>query len=383
MDLPAFGVEEWLNKWETKAKYDISQSSIKALTLEELIELDGTKVADFFVRYANTNLDYGAIEGSAEFKQLVAGLYRHVEADNILQMNGATGGNFLALYALVNPGDQVISMLPSYQQLYDIPKSLGAEVKFVRLKEEANWDYDLDQLVKLVTPQTKLITLNSANNPTGTWLKADQVRRLAKIAASVDAYVLVDEVYEPLEARENFLSIVDVYDKGIAVSSLSKTYSLPGLRIGWTASNKEVADLFRKYRDYTTICGGVLNDALAVHALKNKDKILARNRKIVAENMQLVKEWVASEPKVALVEPESVSTAFIKLELKEDDYRFFTRLVKETGVLLVPGAAFGFPGHARLGYCCQKEVLQAGLRRLSTFLHQQWGSEREWKQRFH
>lgn len=369
MDLPVFGVEDWLNKWETKAKYDISQSSIKALSLEELIGLDGSSVADFFARYAQTPLDYGAIEGSAEFKRLVAGLYQNVVADNILQMNGATGGNFLALYALVKPGDHVISMLPSYQQLYDIPKSLGAKVDFVRLQEENDWDYDLEQLAQLVTPQTKLITLNSANNPTGTWLKRRQIERLAQIAASVSAYVLVDEVYEPLENRAEFISIADVYERGISVSSLSKTYSLPGLRIGWTASNKQIADLFRKYRDYTTICGGVLNDALAVHALKNKDKILARNKELVATNLQIVKQWVALEPKVSLVTPQSVSTAFIKLDINEDDYIFFTRLVKETGVLLVPGQAFGLPGHARLGYCCPKDTLKIGLAKLSEFLH--------------
>lgn len=369
MNIPEFGVESWLNKWETKAKYDISQSSVEAMTLEELISLEGIDVETFFKRYANLRLDYGAIEGSYEFKQLVANLYKNVTPDNILQMNGATGGNFLALYALVNPGDQVISMLPSYQQLYDIPKSLGAEVKYVRLQADDNWNYDLNQLETLITTKTKLITLNNANNPTGTWLNRDQLEKLVQIARGVGAYVLVDEVYEPLIQRTNFTPIVDIYEKGISVSSLSKSYSLPGLRIGWTATNREIADLFRKYRDYTTICGGVLNDALAVVALKHREEILDRNRRIVSENLQIVKKWVASESKVSLVLPQAVSTAFIKLELNEDDVSFFTRLVEETGVLLVPGSAFGMPSYARLGYCCQKEILQVGLEKLSDFLH--------------
>lgn len=372
MNIPEFGVESWLNKWETKAKYDISQSSVEAMTLEELISLEGIDVETFFKRYANLRLDYGAIEGSYEFKQLVANLYKNVTPDNILQMNGATGGNFLALYALVNPGDQVISMLPSYQQLYDIPKSLGAEVKYVRLQADNNWNYDLNQLETLITTKTKLITLNNANNPTGTWLNRDQLEKLVQIARGVGAYVLVDEVYEPLIQRTNFTPIVDIYEKGISVSSLSKSYSLPGLRIGWTATNREIADLFRKYRDYTTICGGVLNDALAVVALKHREEILNRNRRIVSENLQIVKKWVASESKVSLVLPQAVSTAFIKLELDEDDVSFFTRLVEETGVLLVPGSTFGMPSYARLGYCCQKEILQVGLEKLSDFLHHEW-----------
>ena len=342
------------------------------MTLEELISLEEIDVETFFKRYANLRLDYGAIEGSYEFKQLVANLYENVTPDNILQMNGATGGNFLALYALVNPGDQVISMLPSYQQLYDIPKSLGAEVKYVRLQADDNWNYDLNQLETLITAKTKLITLNNANNPTGTWLNRDQLEKLVQIARGVGAYVLVDEVYEPLIQRTNFTPIVDIYEKGISVSSLSKSYSLPGLRIGWTATNREIADLFRKYRDYTTICGGVLNDALAVVALKHREEILNRNRRIVSENLQIVKKWVASESKVSLVLPQAVSTAFIKLELDEDDVSFFTRLVEETGVLLVPGSAFGMPSYARLGYCCQKEILQVGLEKLSDFLHHEW-----------
>ena len=187
--------------------------------------------------------------------------------------------NLLALYALVEAGDHVVSMLPTYQQLYDIPKSLGATVDFVHLKEEEDWQFDLEQLEALVKPETKIICLNSANNPTGTLLDRKILEKIAEIARTVDAYVLIDEVYAPLTDKGEFLSIVDVYEKGIATNSLSKTYSIPGIRIGWTATGPELAEVFRKYRDYTMICGGVLSDDLAVHALKNKEKILERNKK--------------------------------------------------------------------------------------------------------
>ncbi|MCP0885844.1 aminotransferase [Ligilactobacillus sp. WILCCON 0076] len=370
MKLPEFGVEAWLNKWETKATYDISQSSIKALTLEELIGLDGTSVAEFFNNYAKQPLDYGAIEGSEEFKRLVAQLYQNIKPDSILQTNGATGGNLLALYALVEPGDEVVSMVPSYQQLYDIPKSFGAKVKFVHLQEKNGWQFNINELKELVTEKTKMITLNSANNPTGTWIKRKDLEEIVAIARLVDAYVLVDEVYEPLLQKEDFVSIADIYEKGIASNSMSKTYSLPGIRIGWTASSLEVADILRKYRDYTMICGGVLNDALAIQALKNRRQIILRNQQIIQNNIEIVKNWATTEPKVSLVLPQNVSTAFIKLEFEEEDYSFFTRLLKKTGVLLIPGAAFGFPKHARLGYCCDPETLRVGLKKLSSFLHE-------------
>ena len=368
MDIANFGVEEWLNKWEKKATYDISQSSIDALTLEELIGLDGTTVADFFERLSQKPLDYGWIEGSDKFKSLVASLYTDVDADNILQTNGATGANLLALYALIEPGDHVISMLPTYQQLYDIPLSLGANVEFVKLKEEDDWQLDLAELQSKLTPDTKMICLNSANNPTGTLFDTSTLQAIIKMAREVDAYILIDEVYTPLTEDGDFSSIADLYKKGIATNSLSKTYSIPGVRIGWTASSKEIADIFRKYRDYTMICGGTLSNELAVHALKNKDKIINRNRNILKDNLTILNQWVESEPRVSFVSPHYVSTSFLKLDIPQKDEAFCIDLLEETGVLLVPGTAFDFPGYARLGYCCKQETLTKALALLSDFL---------------
>lgn len=368
MEIANFGVEEWLNEWEKEATYDISQSSIESLTLEELIALDGSTVAEYFTARSEEPMDYGWIEGSDRFKELVASLYETVAPDNILQTNGTTGANFLALYGLIEPGDHVISMLPSYQQLYDIPKSLGAEVEFIKLKEEDDWRFDVEELRAKMRPDTKMISLNSANNPTGTLLNRETLEAIVEMAKEADAYVLVDEVYEPLTEEGDYPSIVDLYDKGISTSSLSKTYSVPGVRVGWTATNKEIADEFRKYRDYTMICAGILSDELAIHALENKDKILERNRKIVNENLTILKNWVDSEPRVSLVLPNHVSTSFIKLDIPQDDREFCIDLLKETGVLLVPGSAFDIPGFARLGYCCKKETLEKGLELLSDYL---------------
>ncbi len=368
MEIAHFGVEEWLNTWEKKATYDLSQSSIDALTLEELIGLDGTTVSDFFENLGKEPLDYGWIEGSDKFKSLVASLYTHVDSENILQTNGATGANLLALYGLIEPGDHVVSILPTYQQLYEIPLSLGAKVEFVELKEKDHWKLDLDALQSKLTPKTKMICLNNANNPTGTLLDTSTLKAIVQMAREIEAYILIDEVYAPLTEEGEFSSIVDLYEKGIATNSLSKTYSIPGVRIGWTASSKEIADTLRRYRDYTMICSGVLSDELAVHALKNKDKIIVRNRKIIKDNLTILTQWIEKEPKVTLVAPNSVSTSFIKLDIPQEDESFCIDLLKETGVLLVPGTAFGFPGYARLGYCCKQDILKKGLELLSNFL---------------
>ncbi|KRL05809.1 transaminase [Liquorilactobacillus oeni DSM 19972] len=369
IEIAKFGVEEWLNTWEKKARYDISQSSIAALTLKELAVLTDTNITVFLEKHAHKALDYGWIEGSPNFKSLVAKLYQKISADNVLQTNGATGANFLAMYALLNPGDHVVTMFPTYQQLYDIPRSFGVQVDFVYLEENSDWQLEVDKLAAAVTPATKMICLNNANNPTGTLLSQEKLTRIAAIARKVGAYVLVDEVYAPLLAGEEFVSIADVYENGIATNSLSKTYSLPGLRIGWIASrNSEVIELMRKYRDYTLISSGVLDNELAELALTNKEKIIQRNQKIVSENLETVKKWVVKEPRVDLVLPHYVSTSFIKLIIPEDDYSFCVSLLKNTGVLLVPGTVFGIPQHARLGYCCDKEILKKGLALLSQYL---------------
>jgi aspartate/methionine/tyrosine aminotransferase len=372
MKIAGFGVEEWLNVWEKSAKYDIAQSTISSMKLKDILALEPDSGKDFLDAIMQEKFNYGWIEGSPSFKNEVAKLYENMPADNILATNGATGANHLALYSLIEPGDHVIAEYPSYQQLYDIPKSLGAEVDYWHIYEENNWYPKLEELRAMIRPNTKMIALNNANNPTGTILDRDFLNEVVKIAREVGAYVLVDEVYLPLESDSNYAPIVDLYEKGISTNSLSKTYSVPGVRLGWTASNAEVADIFRKYRDYTMICAGVFDDALGALVLKHRDQVLARNQKIVSHNLAILREWVENEPAASMIYPKSVSTSFVKFndldpEKTED---FAIQLLKTKGVLIVPGNRFDLPGHARIGYCTDEATLRQGLAALSEFLHE-------------
>ncbi|AMV70027.1 aminotransferase [Pediococcus damnosus] len=371
MEIKGFGVEEWLNENEKSAQFDISQSTISSLTLGELLKFDSQNPTEQITKYLNTKLNYGWIEGSPEFKQLVSELYLRVDSKNVLQTNGATGGNFLALFSLLNPGDQIISLYPSYQQLYDIPKSLGVKVDNWGLREDLNWQPDIEQLKQLISPKTKMICLNNAQNPTGSLLKKPLLKQVVALAREVGAYILADEVYQPVDKVDQFPSIADLYEQGISVNSLSKTYSVPGLRIGWIATQSaKLADVFRKYRDYTMISGGVVNDTLACITLRNRQAILARNKKLVKRNHEILRKWVDSQEKVDIIMPEQVSTACIKLNIKMDDETFCQKLLDDTGVLLVPGNRFDMPGHARVGYCTDTETLKNGLQRLNEFLKQ-------------
>ena len=164
--------------------------------------------------------------------------------------------------------------------------------------------------------------------------------------------------------------MADLYDKAVVTNSISKTYSVPGARIGWTVSNRELADKFRVYRDYTMICCGEFNDALATYILQNREAVLERNREIVFRNMAIAQEWIDNEPCVTWQAPKGVSVAYIKWDIPMDDEEFCIKLLKEEGVLLVPGNRFELPGGARLGYCAPEPVLREGLARLGRALRQ-------------
>ena len=362
MDIPVVGVEDWLNVHEMDATWDIAQSTISSLTMGELRALDGQEGASFYEMLDAQKMNYGWIEGSPEFKDEVVKLYdRKVEHRNILQTNGCTGANLNALMAVVRPGDHVIAEWPTYAPLYEIPRTLGAEVEYWQIHEELGWMPDIDELRELVRPNTRLICINNASNPVGAVLDAKMLEQIAEIADSVGAYVLCDEVYLPLENTEGFKSMTDVYDRAIVTNSVSKTYSVPAARCGWVIADDGVSDAIRTYRDYTMICGGVFNDALATYVLRHRDKILDRNREIVFGNREIAQSWIDSQPRVSWVAPKGVSTSFIRLDIPEDDETFCLRLLEERGVLLVPGSRFELPCGARLGYCAQPDVLKKGL----------------------
>jgi aspartate/methionine/tyrosine aminotransferase len=202
-------------------------------------------------------------------------------------------------------------------------------------------------------------------------MSPDFLMEVVKSAREVGAYVLGDEVYLPLNENTAYAPIIDLYEKGISTNSLSKTYSVPGIRVGWLATQDDfVADECRKIRDYTMICTGVFDDAIAALVLKHKEKVLARARQIVEKNLAILKDWVSNEPLVSMVFPESVSVSFVKFETldpaKTED--FAEQLLKETGVLIIPGNRFDLPGYARIGYCTDEKTLKKGLTELSAFL---------------
>jgi aspartate/methionine/tyrosine aminotransferase len=370
MKMKAFLVEEWMNAHEKNATINMAETCVDSLTLKELITIDGTNPDEFFRSLYPLKLTYGHIEGSPEFRKLVANLYETIEPHQVLVMNGASGANFLVYYSLIEPGDHVIAVHPTYQQLYEVPRSFGATVDLLELRPEHHFLPDLNELKSLIRPNTKMICINNPNNPTGALMERDILEQIVEIARSCGAYVLCDEVYQDLlqDAEADVPSIADLYEKGISTSSVSKVLSLAGLRFGWIAAPQDVIAECMKHRDYTTISCGMLDDVLAVHALKNYDKIVSRSRKILRDNLALLDEWVKHEQSFSYVKPRAGTTAMLKYDFPVPSVTFCTDLLAHTGAFLTPGACFDMEGHVRIGYACSTDVLQAGLEQVSQYV---------------
>lgn len=370
MKIKPFAVEEWMNAWEVGAKYNIAETCVDSISMNELFELTGEDKTEFLNRLCARRLSYGDIEGLPEFRKGVCGLYKTLNIENIVTTHGASGANHHVFYSLISPGDRVVSIMPTYQQLYSIPESYGADVQILHLSKENNYLPDLEKLRRLVTPKTKMICINNPNNPTGALMSEQMLREIVEIARSADAWILCDEVYRHLSQEDGWCpSIVDLYEKGISVSSMSKVFSLAGLRLGWIATHDmSVVKSCLSHRDYNLVSCGVFDEMLAAAALKHRDKLLERSRKIVRENLQILDDWVGSEPHVSYVKPKAGTTALVYYDLDISSYEFCEEMYKKTGAFVTPGDCFEVPHSMRIGYAYGKQDLIDGLKAISEYI---------------
>ena len=375
MQIKPFLVEEWMNEYEVGAKYNIAETCVDSVSLDQLFALTGEDKGAFLGELCARRLTYGDIFGRPDFKAGVCRLYRDLTPEQVIPTHGAAGANHHLFYSLVEPGDRVISVLPTYQQLYSIPASLGAEVKLLPLKQENGWLPDLEELSRLAEGGVKLICLNNPNNPTGALMPEELLREIAAIARRYDAYILCDEVYRHLTQEEGYCpSIVDLYEKGVSISSMSKVFSLAGVRLGWIASkDPKVLEECLIHRDYDLISCGMLDEAVAALALKHAGRLLERNRGIVRENLDILDAWVQGEPHVSYAKPQAGTTALVSYDLDIPSYDFCREMYHATGAFVTPGDCFEQPRSMRIGYACDRETLEKGLEAVSTYIAQKLG----------
>ena len=373
MKIAPFGVEQWMNEWEVGAVANLAETCVDSMTVDELLDLSGDRER-VLREMIGLRLSYGEIKGSEELLSGIASLYEKQSPANVIVMNGGAAANFISLYTLVEPGDEVISVYPTYQQLYSIPESFGAKVKLLHLRSEEGFLPNVDELSGMVTERTKLICLNNSNNPTGSLMGREVLMRIVDLARSIGAWIHCDEVYRFMihdERRaQEIPSIADIYEKGVVSSSLSKCFAVAGLRIGWLVGPEAfIEDVFSR-RDYTTISCSRLDDMLGRIAIRKSAAIFKRNRDIVLRCAAILDEWVQSQPHIDYVKPQAGTTAFLHYDYDLDSAEFCRRLYQRDGTFLLPGICFGaeFDRYLRIGYAYSPDELTRGLGRLSDFL---------------
>ncbi|KAF2823368.1 PLP-dependent transferase [Ophiobolus disseminans] len=382
-----FAVESWMDAYENHCKYNIAETCCASISVDQLRDLSDNKTRE--VIDASKVLTYGAIRGSDELRNNLARLYSAKTAtplspDNILTTPGAIQANYLTTYALVGQGDHVICHYPTYQSLYEVPKQMGADVDLWQASPENAWVPIIDDLKTLIKPNTKLIILNNPNNPTGAVLNKSFLQQVVDIASEKNIIILSDEVYRPIfhsispldkDFPPSLLSMG--YNNVIVTGSMSKAYSLAGIRIGWIASrNPELIETIAAARHYTTISVSGLDEQVAAFALHSSTvhSLLARNIQLAKTNVALLEKFVLkNDDECEWVKPVAGTTAFIKFHREGkpvDSVDFCKKLHEKTGVLFTPGNCFGeeWKGYVRVGFVNHTEIIEPGLAEATKFV---------------
>ena len=370
MRLEQFEMERMQSTFENQVDFNLSESGVYPLRLGELVDAaaDRTALFDEALRYSQSN-------GTATLRSLVASHYPGATADHVQVTNGGAEANYISTWNLVEPGDEVVFMVPSYMQTWGLARAFGGRVKEWPLTApeiSGAWRVDLDALATLTTPRTKLIIICNPNNPTGARFEAADLDGIAAIAARHGTWILSDEIYRgaELDGRET-PSMWGRHDRVLITSGLSKAYGLPGLRIGWIVGPPERIASLWAYHDYTTISPGALSDPLARHALapERRGRILARTRRILNENFPLMAEWLDAQGGMfTYVRPDAGAIVYVRYHQRVNSTELVDRLRREKSVLIVPGDHFGMDGYLRIGYGDAPDYLRTGLGRLHDLL---------------
>jgi aspartate/methionine/tyrosine aminotransferase len=371
MNVEPFALERWMTTYEMNVQFDIAESGILPMSMGELLGLMPQAERDeVLARLLAMPLNYSEACGTLALRSALAATYPATTPDQILVTTGAIEANYLLFHTLLKPGDHVVAVHPAYQQLHSVPQAIGCNVSLWELRDEGGFHYDLDDLRQLVTPQTKLIIVNTPHNPTGAMLSEEQLREIYALAEANDAYLLCDEAYRWLDipGGDPFAPPArSLGAHGISVGTLSKPFGLPGLRIGWIAATDDVISACWSMRDYISLSPGKLSDALAVIAIENRDAIIARNQPIIEQNLVTALDWFAAQADVATWSPPRGGLlALMKFDLPIDSLALANRLAEEYSVMLAPGSAFGYESHLRLGLGQDPEIFAEGLRRTAT-----------------
>lgn len=371
MRIKPFAVEDWCNLYEYSSKYNLGETCVCSISLDELFEMTGVDGEKIWKDFSKIPLTYGYLEGRPSLLEGICSLYKTVLPEHVISSHGAAGANLMLFSALAGPGTHIVTIMPTYQQLYSLPEYFGGNVDILHLKKENEFLPDLDELRRLVRKDTNLICINNPHNPSGNLLPTPMLHKIVEIAREAGAYLLCDETYRHLTQEEIYCeSIVDLYEKGISVSSMTKVFSLAGLRVGWAITkDPKLKEELLTYREYSIVSGSMFDEYMAGIALEHKDVLLNRSKAIIRENLKVLSDWVDQQPHISMIKPKAATLAMLYYDYDVDSYTFCREVQEKESVFLMPGETFELKDRCfRLGFACAKKELEEGLDALSRFL---------------
>ena len=354
-------LEVWFDDYQYAIENDIGESAVKFLSVEDLdIDLNGVA------------LRYGHHTGDPRLREGITGQYPGLSADQVIVTSGASEAIFALNAALVKPGDHVIVEHPNYPSLYDIPQSLGCEVSLLQLDYGNAWKPDLSQLEKLIKPSTRMISFTHPNNPVGSMISLQELVTLVRFCEERDVFLLFDETYRELDFENALPPAATLSPMAISVSTMSKCYGLPGIRIGWLATqDQSILDAILTIREQVTITNNALGEVIAAHVLENRDQYLNKARAHVEKNRATVAEWISGHSHFEWVLPQAgvVGLPRIKSSVNIDPETLYRSLAENYKTFAIPGRCFGLDNrYFRLGFGAKREEIVRGLENLDRAL---------------
>jgi aspartate/methionine/tyrosine aminotransferase len=355
-----FAIERYFARYEFDLPHLLSSSDCEALTLAETLAIADPECRDL---WDGLTLGYTESPGLGLLREEIARMYETVAPEQVIEVVPEEG-IFLAMQALLEPGDEVVAAFPAYQSLYAVAESIGCEMTRWEPTEADTWRFELEDLRRLVGPATKLIVINAPHNPTGFLPTSEELAAIVDVARDAGAWLFADEMYRYLERDPScrLPAAVDVYERAVSLSGMSKAFSMPGVRVGWLATRDgALMSRLAELKDYTTICGSAPSEVLALIGLRNRDEIAARNLAIIGDDLAAIEELAARRADILRwTSPVAGSVGLLRLDVPEGVTVLCERAAAEAGVMLLPSTVFAYgDSHVRLGF--GREAFAEGL----------------------
>ena len=359
MSFVQFDLERWQSTWEKRVRFNLSESGVHPLSIAELLELAGGSLDDL----GQVRMVYNYSDGTVALREAIASQYDAVSTDQVTATVGSSEANFITCWTLVEPGDHVAVLTPTYMQTHGLARNFGAHVSEFWLHSDRGWEPDPDEIAHAIPEGTKLVVVTNPNNPTGHVLSSTARDVILARVHETGAWLLVDEVYRGAELDgQETPSFWGRHDRTVIVGGLSKAYGLPGLRIGWIVSSAEFKDAVVRRHDYTVISPGPGADYLATLALQHRDLVLERTRAILRTNLPILEDWLRGfDGLFSWQPPECGAICFARYAHTMPALELVEHVRTDCDMLLVPGEHFQLPNHIRIGYGCERAELEEAL----------------------